>query len=170
MLVDRCNELRVHVASLRRYAMALVGNPTEADDLVQESLKRAIAYIRSGREIRNMRGYLFSILHNVRATELRKNGNGDAMLPIDDFIEHLPVAASQHSAVELKLTLEGVRKLPKEQREVLLLVCLEGLAYRETAAVLGIPLGTVMSRLARARAALNRKATGDSAVGMKMVK
>lgn len=169
-MADNCDELRIHISGLRRYAMALVGNSAEADDLVQESLQRAIAYLRSGRKIRNMRGYLFSILHNVRATQLRNKWNGAVMVPIEDLVDHLPATDNQHDAVELKSMLAAIRELPKEQQEVILLVCLEGLAYRETAAVLGIPVGTVMSRLARARTALIRKTSETPSVGLKMVK
>lgn len=167
---DPSNELHTHIASLRRYAMALVGNPTDADDLVQESLKRALIYMRSGREIRNLRSYLFTIMHNCRATDLRRSINGGRHVPLDDLAGELPTPANQHHRAELKALLVNLRELPREQQEVLLLVCLEGFAYREAAGILGVPVGTVMSRLSRARKALVERMSAQHSAALKMVK
>jgi RNA polymerase sigma-70 factor, ECF subfamily len=163
-LRDKYENLHTYISSLRRYAMALVRNADDADDLVQETLTRAIAYLRSGREIRNVRGYLFSILHNLRITQAQQNGADDAHVPVDDIVDQLAVPSNQDDYLELKALLKALRDLPKEQREVVLLTCVEGFRYRETAAILGVPVGTVMSRLSRARRTLIEQSDGERAV------
>lgn len=165
-------ELHTHISSLRRYAMALVGNPADADDLVQETLQKAIAYMQKGRTIRNLRGYLFTILHNTRISRLRRQENGIPHVSVDDVATGLSVEANQHHRAELRALLREVANLREEQRQVILLVCVEGLTYREAAAVIGIPIGTVMSRLARARQALieRTKANAPQTSMLKRVK
>lgn len=147
-------ELHLHIASMRRYAMALTSDSSEADDLVQESLRRAITYSRKGGKVRNPRAFLFTVLHNVWANHVKSNGNAGRHVPIDDVAASLGVDGNQDRQVELKALLRGLNELPKDHRQVLLLVCLEGFAYREVATMLGVPIGTVMSRLARARKSL----------------
>ncbi|RDD60287.1 RNA polymerase sigma factor [Ferruginivarius sediminum] len=145
------SDLHSHIASMRRYAMALAGDTVEADDLVQESLRRAIAYTRKGGSVRNPRAFLFTVLHNVWANQVQSNGSAGQHIPIDDVAATLGIDGNQQRQVELKALLRAMNDLPKDHRQVLLLVCLEGFAYREAAAMLGVPIGTVMSRLARAR-------------------
>lgn len=166
---DLSQQLHLHIASLRRYAMALIRDPVEADDLVQESLQFALAYIRKGREIKNLRAYLFAILHNVQATRYRRPGSNDEHVSIEDVAGQLSIAPNQQDRVELNSLLRAVNELPCEQREVLLLVSLEGLRYREAAEVLGIPVGTVMSRLSRARKALQDKLDMDGTTSVRRV-
>lgn len=142
-----------HIQALRRYARALVRDPADADDLVQETLKRALVYLDDGREIRNLRAYLLSMLHNVRIDALKRRRRGGETVEVSE--ETLPSeAASQGDRMTCQQVLAAIQTLSEEHRQVLLLVGLEGLAYRETAEVLGVPIGTVMSRLSRARAAL----------------
>ena len=147
------DELRSSIAGLRRYALSLVGNSTDADDLVQETLQRGLAAIRDGRKIHNMRGYLFTILHNVRVSQLRYGRDGDHVA-MEDLTMEPPIAPNQEHAVQLNELFLAISRLPMEQRAVILLVCLEGFSYRQTADILDIPIGTVMSRLSRARRAL----------------
>ena len=155
-------DLRSYIAGLRRYAISLVGNSVEADDLVQETLQRGLQSLNKGRKIDNLRGYLFTILHNVRISQIRRSGNGRDHVPIEDMTEELSCTGNQHHAMELKQLLAAVNALPMEQRSVILLVCVEGFTYRETADALGVPIGTVMSRLSRARKVLiNRFEVGD---------
>jgi RNA polymerase sigma-70 factor (ECF subfamily) len=141
------------IRALRRYARALVGDSADADDLVQEALKRALAYHDGTRQIDNLRAYLFTILHNVRIDFLKQKMRAGTSTPIEDT----SIAANLASASDrlaCNQTLEAIRTLNEEHRQVLLLVALEGMSYRETAEVLGVKIGTVMSRLSRARAAL----------------
>lgn len=142
-----------HIQALRRYARALVRDASDADDLVQETLKRALVYLDDGREIRNLRAYLLSMLHNVRIDALKRRRRGGETVEVEE--ESLASdEASQGDRMTCQQVLAAIQTLSEEHRQVLLLVGLEGLSYRETAEVLGTPIGTVMSRLNRARAAL----------------
>jgi RNA polymerase sigma-70 factor (ECF subfamily) len=134
--------------------MALTGDPVEADDLVQTSLERALTQMRNGASIDNLRGYLFSILHNVRMTNLRRIGNGADHVDVDRLADQLACEPSQQHCVEANATLRALKTLNEQQRQVILLVCVEGFTYKEAACALDVPIGTVMSRLFRGRAAL----------------
>ena len=156
-------ELAEHVRSLRRYAIALTGDPSEADDLVQESLVRALARIEEGAEVRNARTYLFSILHNLRVDLLARRARRGVPMPLEAVEHRLSRPAEQPARLrhaELALAIDA---LPEQQRAVLLLVALEGASYQEVAEILNIAPGTVMSRLSRARKAL-RTLMEESAV------
>lgn len=144
---------------LRRLARSLTGNPDQADDLVQAACERAFAaraqYIAGTR----LDAWLFRIMRNLWIDGHRRStARGGVHEDVDEVLD---LAGSDGRAVvEQRLMLEDVgaalARLPPEQREVLVLVCVEDLAYREAAEVLGVPLGTVMSRLARARKGLAR--------------
>jgi RNA polymerase sigma-70 factor (ECF subfamily) len=161
-------ELAVHIASLRRYARALVRDRGEADDLVQEALVRALGHADRFQAGTNLRAWLFTILHNVHVNQLRSR----AVRPREVSVDTLPVdmgaesgmvqAAGQVARVEVNETLRLLDALPAEQRQVLLLVALEGLKYDEVASLLGVPMGTVMSRLSRAREAVRQLAAGGT--------
>lgn len=134
---------------LRRYAHALRRNPEDADDLVQDTLERAWSRAGSWRGVGDMRGWLLGIMHNLHVDALRRG-----RLDVVDLNEQLPevaVAASQGERLALRDLNKALAALPTEQREVLLLVALDGMAYAEIAQALDIPIGTVMSRLSRGR-------------------
>lgn len=142
------------IPSLRRYARALTGDTWAADDLVQDTLERACSKWRLWLVGTNLRAWLFSVMHNLFVNQLRQSTGGGlaAMLDIDDLADDLPAPASNpDQALDLQRCL---LRLPPEQREVLLLASMEDLSYAEIAKVTGVPLGTVMSRLSRARARL----------------
>lgn len=153
-------ELEGHIKGLRRYAMALTRDPDVVDDLVQETLRRALTYDRKAREIRDLRAYLFTILHNVRLDELARNGRAGTAVPLSDGPAQLRYPATQILRIECRELSEALMTLSEEQRQVILLVALEGVAYRDAAGILGVPIGTVMSRLNRGREAL-RRAVGE---------
>lgn len=154
-------ELEEHIRALRRYARALVGGSADSDDLVQETLKRALTYLPEGKEIRNLRAYLFTMLHHVRIDHAKRAIRTRDHLPLDEMT--MPsIPATQFARLECRELAEAVEMLPAEQREVLLLVCLEGMSYQETADLVGTPIGTVMSRLSRARTALRRMLSADA--------
>ncbi|MDD3447968.1 MAG: RNA polymerase sigma factor [Gammaproteobacteria bacterium] len=163
--------LLLHVPRLRRYARALAGNGAEADDLVQDCLERAWRHARQWREAGDMRPWLFAILHNVFVSGVRHRLRGPRFTTLDEAPE--PVAGGDdrpegaEALRDLERALGGLRD---EQREVLLLVALEGLSYEEAAAVLDIPLGTVMSRLYRAREQLRRHLAEEGMMGLRRVK
>jgi RNA polymerase sigma-70 factor, ECF subfamily len=136
------------IPRLRRYARALVGDRFAADDLVQDTLERAWAKFHLYRGGTDLRAWLFTVMHNVHVNRVR------AQRPTDAITVDLPEvaqAAVQGDSLMVRDMDRALAKLPDEQREVLLLVALEDLSYEEAARALGIPIGTVMSRLSRAR-------------------
>ena len=146
-------DLLEHIHALRRYANALVGNQADADDLVQESLKRALVYLDGDRRIDNLRAYLFTVLHNVRIDTYKKQARAGRAVPVEETVL-VSGAAPQADRVACLEAVRAMRRLSDEHRQVLLLVGVEGMSYREAAEILGLPVGTVMSRLNRARTAL----------------
>ncbi len=154
--LDQAQELEEHIRALRRYALALVGNSVIADDLVQESLKRALTYQRDGQEIHNLRSYLLTILHHVRIDYIKSERRRGETLSLGNDMQ-LSIPAPQLDHIECREVAEAIRTLPEDQREVLLLVGLEGVSYQEATEILGVPLGTVMSRLNRSRNAIKSR-------------
>ena len=136
------------IPRLRRYARALTGDAVRADDLVQDTLERALgkwSLWRPG----NLRAWLFSIMHNLFVNQARSPRTVE--YPGDEALPELPTREHQGDALELRDLTRSLAKLPEEQREVLLLVCLEDLSYEDAAKILAVPIGTVMSRLSRGR-------------------
>lgn len=152
----REDELLRHVAALRRYALLLVGNPDDADDLVQEALVRVLVRTRVWRPVRDLRAYLFTTLHNVFIDELRRKRHTPVKVDLEGLVDRLAIPAGQTDRLEWRDFVRALSRIPVEQREVVLLVGMEGLSYAEAAKVLGVPVGTVMSRLSRGREALRR--------------
>lgn len=153
------------VPALRRYARALTRDRTLADDLVQDCLERAITRRHQLRDVGNLSTWLFTILHRMTIDRLRRDtrrhGPAGYATPLDRLDENaLAEAPSQENGLVHQDLLRALAALPEEQRAVLLLVTVEGLPYAETAKVLGIPIGTVMSRLARGRDRLRRLLDG----------
>ncbi|MCX7146996.1 MAG: sigma-70 family RNA polymerase sigma factor [Sulfuritalea sp.] len=148
------------IPRLRRYARAMLGDRAAADDLVQDTLERAWSRLHQWRAGSDMRAWLFGIMHNLRIDQLRR-----PRLPThsieDDF--DMPTRATQTDGLELMELETALNHLPDEQREVLLLVALEELSYADIAATLGIPIGTVMSRLSRGRERLRLIMNGEHA-------
>jgi RNA polymerase sigma-70 factor (ECF subfamily) len=147
------------IPRLRRYARALTGDRVIADDLVQDTLERAWSKMHLWRRGSDLRAWLFTVMHNVYVNQLRSRAAYPAV-SLDESEINLLDRAAQTDRLEIRDLDVAIRKLPDEQREVLLLVALEQLSYEETARVLGIPIGTVMSRLSRARERLRRLLDG----------
>jgi RNA polymerase sigma-70 factor (ECF subfamily) len=159
---------------LRRYARVLTGDLNRADDLVQDTLTRAWAKRELWREGSDLRAWLFTIMHNVHINQfsLRQREFTEISLDGDEGAGawEIPVRATQSDRVELAEIFVQIGRLPDEQREVLLLAAVEELRYQDIAKVLGVPIGTVMSRLSRAREKL-RRMTGDAfSAPLKVVK
>lgn len=134
---------------LRRYARALAGNRDDADDLVQDTLERAWAKSGLWHGVTDMRAWLFSIMHNLHVDGIRRPRV--STVELDDETPEIPVAPTQGergAVLDLQAALD---QLPIEQKEIILLVALEDMAYADVAKTLGIPMGTVMSRLSRGR-------------------
>ncbi len=142
------NQVIEQLPGLRRYARVLTGDAWAADDLVQDTLERACSKWLLWRTGTDLRAWLFTLMHNLYLNQLRSA----PVLPavdIDDIKDHLPgVPSRTDDTLDLQRCLQ---RLPAEQRAVLLLVAMEDMSYEDTARILSIPLGTVMSRLSRAR-------------------
>jgi RNA polymerase sigma-70 factor, ECF subfamily len=148
-VTSRREAVTAEIPRLRRYARALVGDSSEADDLIQDTLERALARLEQWRDGDNPRKWLFSILHNLHVDGMRRKSRRPPHVGLDSLgTDHSAPAADGASGSDLDRALQ---LLTADQREVVLLVGLEGLSYAETAEVLSIPMGTVMSRLARGR-------------------
>lgn len=145
---------------LRRYARVLRRNREDADDLVQDTLERAWSRAGLWQGVGDMRTWLFSIMHNLHVDALRR-GRLDVVELDDGHVPEVSVAATQAERLALRDLYKALAALPDEQREVLLLVALEGMAYAEIAQALHIPIGTVMSRLSRGRERLRGLVSGD---------
>ncbi|WP_423066560.1 sigma-70 family RNA polymerase sigma factor [Devosia sp. CN2-171] len=158
--MDFLDEIEASVPALRRYARALTRNPDRADDLVQDCLERAIRKRNLFAPSGPVQAWLFRILLNIWRNDLRFERRRGDQIPIDSLIAEPSVAPAQPGRIALSEMSRAIDRLPDDQREALLLVVLEGLSYRDAAGILGIPDGTLMSRLSRARLAL-RTLTGS---------
>jgi RNA polymerase sigma-70 factor (ECF subfamily) len=150
-LNDIASMVEPHIPALRRYAWALLRDDQSADDLVQDCLERAVSRWHLRRRDGNLRAWLFAILHNLfissRRTLARRGPHG----PLDDLAEPLQAVGDPEQVAVSRDLLSALNSLPDEQRAVILLVVVEDLSYADTARALGVPIGTVMSRLSRAR-------------------
>ena len=145
------------IPRLRRYARALSGDRAAADDLVQDTLERAWAKLHLYRRGTDLRAWLFTVMHNVYVNQLRA---ARPVVQLDEDMPELSQPGRESDGLELRDLDLAIRRLPPDQREVLLLVVLEDMRYDEAAGTLGIPIGTVMSRLARARERLRAMLSG----------
>ena len=157
------------IPRLRRYARALTGERNAADDLVQDTLERAWTKLHLWRPGSDLRAWLFTIMHNVHVNQVRSRG-ATPTLPLDEDMPDAPVRATQSDMLEVRDIDAALRRLPLEQREVLLLVALEHMSYQAAADTLEIPIGTVMSRLARGRERLRILLQSEAAANLKVVK
>jgi RNA polymerase sigma-70 factor (ECF subfamily) len=159
------------IPRLRRYARALTGERSVADDLVQDTLERAWNKLHLWRRGSDLRAWLFTIMHNTYVNQVRARSSA-AVLPLDEEAFEMPARATQTDLLEIRDLEAALRRLPDDQREVLLLIALERLTYDEAAKTLGIPIGTVMSRLSRARERLRLILSGaaPAAAPLKVVK
>ncbi|MBN8871236.1 MAG: sigma-70 family RNA polymerase sigma factor [Rhodospirillales bacterium] len=139
------------IPALRRYARALLRDRTAADDLVQDCLERAIAHWNQRRAGGNSRSWVFTILHNLAMTELKRRAARSRDVGLEAAEAWLPMPPGQEDGLNYRALLRALAALPEDQRAVVLLVSVEDLSYAEAAKVLNIPIGTVMSRLSRGR-------------------
>jgi len=162
-------EMIAHIAALRRYALLLVGEAHDADDLVQEALARVLARTRSWTRVRDVRSYLFTTLHHVFIDAMRRRRHVRMAVDVDEIVDRLAVPAGQLDRLAWRDFVRALATIPAEQREVVLLVGMEGMSYAEAARVLGVPIGTVMSRLSRGREALRRLTHRGAPVRLRVV-
>jgi len=159
---DRAALIEAQIPGLRRFACALLrGDREAADDLVHDTLERALSHWNQRRNQGSLRGWLYTILYNrflSNQHRVRRRGPHDALTQETE----LPcIDGGQHSVLEHRDLLRAFATLPEEQRTVLLLFGVEDLSYQEAARVLGVPIGTVMSRLSRGRERLRRSVRGE---------
>jgi RNA polymerase sigma-70 factor (ECF subfamily) len=167
-------ELVAALPRLRRYARVLTGDGNRADDLVQDTLARAWEKRGLWLAGSDLRAWLFTIMHNVHVNQFarRRREQAESSLDAEEGPAaglEIPVRATQSDRLELAEVLTHIARLPTEQREVLILAAVEELRYDEIARIQGIPIGTVMSRLNRAREKL-RRMVSDPPTPRKVIK
>ena len=156
-------ELEAAVPALRRYAWSLLRNSADADDLVQDCLALALRRLASRTGTGDIRPWLFTIMHNLFVSRWRLKKRWERLLGRSgDASAEASVAPAQDWSLATRDLIAGLDLLAPEQRHVLLLVAVEGLEYRDAATALGVPVGTVMSRLSRARNALRAHMDGKT--------
>jgi RNA polymerase sigma-70 factor, ECF subfamily len=152
--VEIPEQIEAEIPSLRRYARALTRDVVGADDLVQECVTRALAKIALWREGTDLRAWLFTILHNQYVNQVRRSVRTGATVELDEIWPPLRLSPTQDKRLELRDLDRALGQVPAEQRAVILLIGLEGMSYDEVSELLGVPVGTVRSRLSRGRLAL----------------
>jgi RNA polymerase sigma-70 factor (ECF subfamily) len=148
---DFTTQLEAQIPRLRRYARALTRDASRADDLVQSCLTRALAKQHLWQPGTDLRAWLFTLLHNQHVNDVRRSMREGVSVPVEDVAPILTTHSNALASVELRDLEAAMARLPDEQRQVILLVGLEGLRYEEVSEILGIPIGTVRSRLSRGR-------------------
>jgi RNA polymerase sigma-70 factor, ECF subfamily len=163
-------DLIAQIPYLRRFARALTGDAALADDLVQDCVERALLKSHLYDEARPLRTWLYAVLRNLHLSGLRRQGRAQLVKTVDELTGFEgAVAPSQDGKVALSQVASALDRLPDNQREVIVLVAVEEMSYRDVAEITGVPVGTVMSRLSRARSAL-RALLGESGVGLRRIK
>jgi RNA polymerase sigma-70 factor (ECF subfamily) len=164
------SQIEASIPALRRYAWSLLRNSHDADDLVQDCLVRALDSMATGPAISAVRPWLFTIMHNLFVSRWRTMRRRQEVSSDSGVSTEISVGPEQEGTLARRDLLAGLDRLTEDQRQVLLLVSVEGLGYREVATILGIPVGTVMSRLSRARDNLQAHMDGNSRPLLRRVK
>ena len=153
--MDFRSQLAGELPFLRRFARGLSGDAALADDLVQDCIERAMVKSHLYDPARPLRAWLYAVLRNLYISGLRRNGRSTVIKSVDDLVGNEgSVAPAQEERLSAALVADALDRLPPQHREVIVLVGLEEMSYRDVAEILGVPIGTVMSRLSRARATL----------------
>jgi RNA polymerase sigma-70 factor, ECF subfamily len=155
-MTDIANLIEAEIPRLRRYARALTRNEVAADDLVQDCLVRAVAKQHLWQEGTDLRAWLFTILHNQHVNHVRRSVREGVAVAVSETEPSLTRAADHEKRLELRDLDRALAQLPDEQRTIILMVGLEGMRYEAVAEIIGVPVGTVRSRLSRGREALRR--------------
>jgi RNA polymerase sigma-70 factor, ECF subfamily len=163
-------EIERHIPALRRFAMSLARNSDDADDLVQDALLKAVSRWAQLRRRDSVRAWLFQILYNLHRARLRSRHPVFDDIPSDTSAAHPIGVERSDQRLELQSALRALAALPDDQRLVLELVVMEGFSYEATARIIGVPLGTVMSRLSRARDKIRDQLEGRAPTQLRIVK
>lgn len=157
------------IPALRRYAYALVRDHEAADDLVQDCLERAVSRWYLRRDDGHLRAWLFTMLRNLYINAYHRQKRRGTHIALDESM--MPsVAPNQTDQLEMNDVLSALERLPEDHKSILLLIGVEDLSYEETARVLSVPVGTVMSRLSRARQGLRALLSGSRVTPLRRVK
>lgn len=160
---DRRRAILAEIPRLRRYARALMRGSEAADDLVQDCLERAIANIDNWKTDDSPRRWLFTVMHNIFIDQMRKSRRRgeQSMLPLETG-EALSVSAVEMDGAATREILDALQAIGPDRRAALLMVGVEGYSYAEAAEILGIPAGTLMSRISRGREELRAVLEGGA--------
>ena len=153
---DLPRRIGAEIPRLRRYARALLRSEPDADDLVQECMLRALTKRHLWQEGTDLRAWLFTILHNLYVNDVRRSARQGITVDVSDLDREMQQTASQNKRLELHDLDRALSLLPEEQKTLIFLVGLEGMDYHTAAQVVGVPMGTVRSRLSRGREELRR--------------
>ena len=170
MAVVSDRDIAAMTPRLRRYAAALTGSTADAHDLVQDCLEHALASRDSLRDAGRLYPWLLAILHNLHASAHRKRARRGWEEPVDRFADSLVLSQPPADRSAIRDLARAMAGLSEEHRQILLLSALEGLHYGEMAEALDIPLGTVMSRLARARERLRIALEGHESAVLRRIR
>jgi RNA polymerase sigma-70 factor (ECF subfamily) len=154
-------EIEVLLPRLRSFACYLTRDPSDADDLVQASIEMGLRKLNRFTPGTNLKAWLCTIMRNLHVNESRRRSRWGVTIDIKDYDEHFAVAASQDGALEMRDFVRAYGNLPAVHKRVIDLVGIEGYTYQEAAVMLHVPVGTVRSRLSRAREHLSEQLDGD---------
>lgn len=161
-MAEFSNMVSEHIPNLRRYARVLVRDSIHAEDLVQDCLERAISREHLWRQGTNLRAWLFTILHNLYINQYLRHGSVAMLVPLLEEHSSVSCPARQYHSVTLKDLARAFDDLPEQEQRVVVMVGLEGMQYEDAAQALGVPMGTVKSRLSRARRRLRKLMDGET--------
>lgn len=149
---DKRTAILAEIPRLRRYARSLLRDRELADDLVQDCLERALSRLENWRSGENPRRWLLTIMHHIFIDQMRQSKRrSETVVPASDAAERVAQPANQLDVVASREVLDALQQISPERRAALLMVSVEGFSYAEAANVLGVPAGTLMSRIARGR-------------------
>jgi RNA polymerase sigma-70 factor (ECF subfamily) len=146
--------IKEQIPPLRRYARALTSNRERGDDLVQDTLMRALVKEHLWQPGTNLRAWLFTIMHNQHVNTVRHGMRDAAAVDVEQVSATLVATTDPTASCQLRELDRALSRLPLGQRQVILLVGLEGMSYDDAAEILGVPIGTIRSRLSRGRQTL----------------
>jgi RNA polymerase sigma-70 factor, ECF subfamily len=171
MMATTLSEIEDCIPALRRYAAGLLRSRAEADDLVHDCLVRALDHLHTRTGEGDIRNWLFSIMHNLFVSQKRRAARRPDAMSLDQAGEaDFAVAGGQEEAIRWKELTRAFEQLPEDQRTVVLLIFAGDLNYAQAADVLGVPVGTVMSRLSRARERLRQSTEQPARLPLRRVK
>ena len=151
------------IPHLHRYALTLMRNPDAADDLVQDCLERALRKRQLWQQQGSMRSWLFRMLYNVFLNTRHTRRRDRQVVPLETIAPTMTASPRQETYIEYRTIAQALDRLPEQQSTAIMLIALEGLAYNEAAWILGVPVGTLRSRLSRGRETLRTLRAGTSA-------